>query len=149
MQLTITASRFARAAGQVAGTTYSVTAWRTLAGLETAGPQRVSDLAAGERVAQPSMTGLVSRLVDDGWVVREPDPADGRATLVRLTADGVAALNRYRAATAARIRPALDELSPEARATLARAAELLAQITESPSLRSHTSAAANHEKAAQ
>lgn len=134
LHLTTSASRFSRVAGRVSGVTYSVTAWRTLAALDTKGPQRVTDLAVFERITQPSMTGLLQRLEEDGYVARAADPADRRATLVRLTAGGATALGAYRRASAARIRPVIAELSRHDRAVLAQAAQLLAEITEDPAL---------------
>lgn len=134
LRLTTATSRFTRVAGRVPGVTHSVTAWRTLAALDSAGPGRVSELAAQERISQPTMTGLVQRLADEGLVERGPDPDDGRATRVTITANGSRALAEYRRAAAARIRPALDRLSDFDRATLARAAELLAEITDAPEL---------------
>src|ERR1700753_4226693 len=48
-------------------------------------PQRITDLAAAEGVTQPAITRLVDRLQVRGWVIREHDPEDGRAVMVRLT----------------------------------------------------------------
>jgi DNA-binding MarR family transcriptional regulator len=47
---------------------------------------RVSDLAAQARVTKQSAAFLVEQLEAAGYVERIPDPADGRARLVRLTA---------------------------------------------------------------
>ncbi|SDQ06520.1 DNA-binding transcriptional regulator, MarR family [Leucobacter chromiiresistens] len=126
--LTRVSGRFARIAGRVAGRGYSLIAWRVLLGLEQSGPARISTLAHEQRVAQPSMTGLVQRLEGEGWVARAPDPADGRATLVSITPAGSAALVDYLGAAAERLRPHLEALSEFDRATLARAAELLHQL---------------------
>lgn len=54
---------------------------------------RVSDLAEQARVTKQSAAFLVEQLERAGYVDRVPDPADGRARLVRLTsrADGVVA----------------------------------------------------------
>ncbi|UOR02153.1 MarR family transcriptional regulator [Leucobacter allii] len=128
LDLTRVTGRFSRIAGRVAGGGYSLIAWRVLAELEHAGAARVSTLAHQQRVAQPSMTGLVQRLEGEGWASRAPDPEDGRATLVSVTAEGRAALDAYRAAAADRVRPHLDALSAFDRATLARAAELMDEL---------------------
>ena len=79
----------------------SVASLLTLARLEEEGPLRVTDLAAAEHVAQPSMTGLVGRLEHDGLVRRTPDPDDARAVRVVLTdagRDQIAAVRGARAA---------------------------------------------------
>ena len=66
----------------------SMTSSSTLAALLSDGPMRVTALAARQGVTQPTMTTLVHSLERDGLVVRMPDPADGRAALVRLTDAG-------------------------------------------------------------
>lgn len=47
---------------------------------------RVSDLAEQARVTKQSAAFLVEQLEAAGYVERVPDPTDGRARLVRLTA---------------------------------------------------------------
>jgi len=49
---------------------------------------RVSDLAQRAGVARQSMAELVDYLEAHGYVVRIPDPSDGRAVLVRRTERG-------------------------------------------------------------
>lgn len=124
------ASRFTRTVGRVPGVVYSSVAWRVLSDLESGGAARVSELAQQQRVAQPTMTALVQRLEGEGWVARSPDPADGRATLLSLTEAGRIALRDYRRAAADRIVPLLARLGEADRATLARAAELMQQLSD-------------------
>src|ERR671920_964421 len=52
------------------------------------GPQgtRISELAEQARVTKQSAAFLVEQLEAAGYVERVPDPRDGRARLVRLTA---------------------------------------------------------------
>src|SRR4051794_15112405 len=52
------------------------------------GPHRLTDLAAGEGVAQPGMTQLVTRLERDGLVRRASSATDGRVVLVEVTPAG-------------------------------------------------------------
>lgn len=47
---------------------------------------RVSELAAQARITKQSAAFLVDQLESAGYVERAPDPTDGRARLVRLTA---------------------------------------------------------------
>ena len=47
---------------------------------------RMSELAARARLSKQTMTTMVRLLERDGLVERRPDPGDGRATLVELTA---------------------------------------------------------------
>jgi DNA-binding MarR family transcriptional regulator len=67
----------------------SLTSLSTLSTLEQTGPRRITDLAACEGVAQPSMTALVSTLERSGLVERRADPNDRRVVLVSLSPDGL------------------------------------------------------------
>jgi DNA-binding MarR family transcriptional regulator len=49
---------------------------------------RMGELAARSRLAKQTMTTMVRLIERDGLIERGPDPADGRATRVRLTARG-------------------------------------------------------------
>jgi DNA-binding MarR family transcriptional regulator len=49
---------------------------------------RLGELAARARLSKQAITGLVKRCEDDGLVVRERDPDDGRAFRVSLSARG-------------------------------------------------------------
>jgi DNA-binding MarR family transcriptional regulator len=62
---------------------------RTLSTLATRGPQRVTDLALIEQVAQPTMSALVSRLDDHGLVERRSDPGDPKTTLISINKAGL------------------------------------------------------------
>lgn len=52
------------------------------------GPRRAGELASSAGVTAPSITAAVSSLERQGWVRRDPDPHDRRATLVCLTKQG-------------------------------------------------------------
>jgi len=64
--------------------------------LDREGPVTVSGLARAEGVRSQSMGSTVASLAAEGLVHREPDPSDGRQTLVRLTEKGVATLAQAR-----------------------------------------------------
>ena len=49
---------------------------------------RMSELASRTRLSKQAMTTLVRSVERAGFVVREPDPADARASRVRLTERG-------------------------------------------------------------
>ena len=49
------------------------------------GGTRLTDLAARARITRQSMSELVSVLEQRGYLERQPDPADRRARIVRLT----------------------------------------------------------------
>lgn len=56
--------------------------------LDTLGPLRLSQLAEWQSVDKSTMTAQVRRLEQAGLVVRVPDPTDGRAALVSVSARG-------------------------------------------------------------
>jgi DNA-binding MarR family transcriptional regulator len=58
---------------------------------------RLTDLAEQAQVTKQTATALVDRLEAAGYVERVPDPTDGRARLVRLTAKAEALMPIARA----------------------------------------------------
>jgi DNA-binding MarR family transcriptional regulator len=111
-------------------TDLSPTGVSTLDRLAATGPARITDLALREGLSQPGMTTLVHRLVERGWAEREPDPADGRATLVRVTEAGRERITAYRARRAEEIAERMDALTPEDQASLLAALPALSHLTE-------------------
>jgi DNA-binding MarR family transcriptional regulator len=105
-----------------------VAALLTLRRLDDEGPLRITDLAAAELVAQPTMTGIVRRLEQDGLVARTPDPRDARASRIALTDAGRDELAAVRSARAAVLQARLDRLDDDARAALAAALDPLDQL---------------------
>ncbi|MFJ6432415.1 MarR family winged helix-turn-helix transcriptional regulator [Streptomyces sp. NPDC091416] len=66
-------------------------------------PYGMSELGAMLGLAKSSLTGLVDRSVQRGLVRREPDPEDGRAVRVALTAKGDALADAFYAGTCRRV----------------------------------------------
>ena len=62
--------------------------WRVLATLHDGDPLTVSRLAVEVLAKQPTVTKLVQRMSDQGWVVLQADPNDQRRTLVVATPAG-------------------------------------------------------------
>lgn len=62
--------------------------WRVLATLHDGGPLTVSQLAQEVLSKQPTVTKLVQRMADQGWVALQASPADQRRTMVSATAAG-------------------------------------------------------------
>jgi DNA-binding MarR family transcriptional regulator len=58
--------------------------------LATVGPQRVTDLAGYAGLDVSTVSRHVAQLASGGLIERTPDPADGRAQRVELSAAGVA-----------------------------------------------------------
>src|SRR6185369_6682463 len=62
--------------------------WRVLATLHDGEPITVSQLANEVLSKQPTVTKLVQRMSEQGWVALRADPGDQRRTLVAATAAG-------------------------------------------------------------
>ena len=94
------------------------------------GPRRITELAAEERVTQPAITLLVNRLAERGWVERIPDPRDGRAVLVSLTAAGDEVFERLRAEYRALLHEEMASLEDGDVETLAAAVAILDKLID-------------------
>ncbi|MFD4140161.1 MarR family transcriptional regulator [Streptomyces sp. NBC_00390] len=95
-------------------------AYGLLVRLEEGGPQRATELAAYFGVGKATMSRQLHALEDLGLVAREPDPADGRASLVRLTDEGVTRFRHVRDARRDRYMSKLAGWDPREVAELAR-----------------------------
>jgi DNA-binding MarR family transcriptional regulator len=98
--------------------------------LRDRGPTRITDLATGEHVAQPTMTTLVAKLAEQGWVERQPDPADRRVVNVAITPAGLSVLERAVELRDEAFRRRLERLTPEQRAALAGALDALQALSD-------------------
>ncbi|HXP36559.1 MAG TPA: MarR family transcriptional regulator [Solirubrobacteraceae bacterium] len=94
------------------------------------GPRRITELAELEGLAQPTMTVLVRRLEERGWVSRAGHPDDGRVVLVAITARGRKAVEAFRAEFLAALRSDLEGLSARELAALSRATQSLGSFVE-------------------
>ncbi len=92
------------------------------------GPSRISDLAAAEQVAGPTMSKIVAGLEAEGLVTRRPDPDDRRAVLITATARGRRLMERGRAQRVERLAAELASLPDPDIATLSRAARILRSL---------------------
>lgn len=59
---------------------------------------RLGELSKRMMVSNGNLTGLVDRLVEEGYVRRVGDPSDGRASVVRLTKSGAETFKNLAAA---------------------------------------------------
>ena len=62
--------------------------WRVLAALHDSPPLTVSQLAQEALSKQPTVTKLVQRMAEQGWLVLQADATDQRRTLVSASASG-------------------------------------------------------------
>ena len=62
-------------------------------------PPTITETASRLGMDRPTMTGVVERLIRDGWVETTPNPTDGRSRLVRNTEKATSALPFIRRAS--------------------------------------------------
>ena len=123
-------TRMARRLRQEAGVDLGPSQVAALATVERRGPLSPSELAEIERIKRPTVTRIVRHLEEAGLVERVRDPADGRASILTITAEGRALLRRLRERKTAYLAKRLAALDAEDRRTLERAAELLEGMLE-------------------
>lgn len=93
-------------------------------------PARISDLAARQRLAPSTVSGLIGQMITAGLVARDVDPADRRASVVTLTDAGREQLAAWTAAHERRMDTALAALDDDARAAIAGALPALFRLAE-------------------
>lgn len=94
------------------------------------GPRRITELTELEGTAQPTMTLLVKRLHEKGWVEREGLPDDGRVVMISITEAGSTAQQRFRAQFLQAMRGDLRELSDQQLQDLSAATETLRSFVD-------------------
>src|SRR5579863_9555134 len=108
----------------------SLTAMSTLSTIERTGARRLTDLAASEGVAQPSMSILVGQLEKLELAERQADPADGRVVRVAITPAGREYLATARRGGAAVFEVVIDKLDSSESALLASALPVFRRMVE-------------------
>jgi DNA-binding MarR family transcriptional regulator len=129
-RLRLAVIRTARRLRQEAGTDLSPSLTAALATIDRHGPLSPSRLAEVERVRRPTATRMITRLEEEGLVLRSTDPADGRVSVVQLSTVGRTLLKRIRGRKNAYLARRLRELSPDELADLERAAAILERLLE-------------------
>ena len=71
--------------------------------LDRSGPGSVTELAKAEQISVQSIGATLSALEARGLIQRDPDPADGRRSVMSVTEAGLAALNDKRNARIAQL----------------------------------------------
>lgn len=84
-----------------------------LAGLRAAGALRAADLADRFGMDKGGVSRAVTHLGELGLVERTPDPADGRASLLSVSVDGLARLARVDRERSARFEARLADFSDQ------------------------------------
>jgi DNA-binding MarR family transcriptional regulator len=99
--------------------------------LDREGPMTTSDLAAAERVRPQSMARTVALLQQEGFIVGEPHPTDGRKTLLKIAPAGLEKLTVQRQGREGWLAEALEgELSAAERRSLRKTVALLDRLTD-------------------
>ena len=101
-----------------------------LATIERLGPITLGELAAVEQVQPPSMTRIVARLEESGYVSRVVDPTDRRVARAVITDAGRELLARSRTRKDAYLARRIAELSDAERELLAHALPLLERLQD-------------------
>ena len=114
-----------------AATDLSLGQWAALRTLESHGPMTPSELAAHEKVQPPSVTKILARLEQHGYVSRTPDPLDRRQVVLAATPDGRALLADDRRRKDKWVSQRLQTLEPAERAALAAALPVLEKLSRS------------------
>src|SRR4051794_10325150 len=97
--------------------------------LDREGPSTTSRLATLEHVRPQSMAHTVGQLEEAGFIMRKPDPRDGRKVLLDLTPRGRGTLEELRAEGESWVADALAAgFTADERAELARGIELLGRL---------------------
>jgi DNA-binding MarR family transcriptional regulator len=101
-----------------------------LGALYRRGPMAPTELAAHERVKLQTLTRLLAELEADAWIAREPDPDDGRRSVLSLTRLGARQLTADVQRREASLATAIDAaLTPAQQAQLLKACEALDAVT--------------------
>ena len=94
------------------------------------GPMTVGDLAAAEKVQPPTMTRLVTRMEEDGYLRRSPHPTDGRVVIVQATDAGARLVEASRRRRTAELSRRLTRLTATDRRNLHGLVGLLDKLVE-------------------
>jgi DNA-binding MarR family transcriptional regulator len=106
----------------------SIEGWRVLGALRSGDGFTMSDISSAMAIPPPTLTRLVDRLVDAGFVLRRIDATDRRRVLIYLSARGKTKVRRLAKREAYLKAALIDELGEDAAVrfirTLARIGEL-------------------------
>jgi len=130
VRLRLAVTRTARRLRQEADSQLTPSTGAALASVERLGPLTPSELAAIEGIQRPTATRVIALLEEAELVVRAPDPADRRSSLVSVTPEGRALLRKARNRKTAYLAHRMRDLPAEDLAALERAADVLERMLE-------------------
>jgi DNA-binding MarR family transcriptional regulator len=106
------------------------TQFSVLGVLARQGQQRLSALADREGLNPTMLSRVVGALEKSGWVVRAPDPRDGRAVIVETTAEGRQRYEQLQRERSALVQEYVDGLAADEADRLATALPLLEGLAD-------------------
>jgi DNA-binding MarR family transcriptional regulator len=130
-RLRLATARLARQLRQQAGTGLSPSQQSVLVSIDLGGSLTLGELAAIEQVAPPTITKIVSKLEDDGLVLRTVDARDRRVARVSLSEVGRARLDHSRSRRDAWLTRRLESAPPDQVRRIADALDALEALAGS------------------
>lgn len=112
-RLRLTVARLQRIVRQQAMGGLNLAEGSCLAIIDRHGPLSLSDVASRENLSAPTITKIVTRLEAQGLIERLTDPTDRRVSLVAVSENGAALLERVRSSRTAYLNRKLRSLSEE------------------------------------
>jgi len=91
---------------------------------------RQGDLAVEMGISPASMTRLADIMVEAKWVLRQRDPSDARAFVLRLSGHGRRTLDSLRSEGTSQLSRDIEDLTVDERRTLAAAIPILRGIAD-------------------
>jgi len=122
--------RLARRMRQLSDTRLTPSQHSAMMSIHRHGPLTLSALADHERVAQPTISRVVSKLESEGLVERLPDLTDGRVVRVVTTPRGEELIDAARSRKVVWLADRLDQLPPADRAQLEAALPALESLVD-------------------
>lgn len=106
----------------------SIEGWRVLGSLRGGDGFTMSDIAAAMSVAPPTLTRIVDKLVDGGFVVRRVDAMDRRRVLVYLSSKGKTKVRKLIRQETSMKAALIDEFGEDTAVQLVRTLARLAEL---------------------
>ena len=131
-----------------AGTPLSAARMRVLWVVHHSGAMTQQALAQALEVSPRNVTALVDVLEQAGYLHREPHPADRRAVLVKLTAQGAELMDRTAREHVELSATLLDAVAPRDRAAVERGVEAIADRLAELVEEAHVASLSNPARAA-
>ncbi|MGE0214749.1 MarR family winged helix-turn-helix transcriptional regulator [Mycolicibacterium sp.] len=106
----------------------TIEGWRVLGALRGGDGLTMSDISSAMAIPPPTLTRIVDKLVDGGFVLRRVDAADRRRVLIYLSARGKAKLRKLVKQESAVKAALVEELGEDAAVAFIRALARLGDL---------------------